>query len=447
MQAALAGLPELACPPDAAARLLNGNAVPLAGAGLPEGALAWASRDGAAARGRRLARRRAPPLARLRVRLMAGSRLARRGRCAAPRRARRAAGARRADRCVAACLWAFVELADEVVEGETARLRHPAAARAAQSRPTRPTRSGPAGSRSSAATSPRSAASASSRRSRSRSPASSGCRATAARCGWCCSRSRGGQALSSLAKAGFDRPRPDLVPHGMQVYTASFPSGHAMMAAVTYLTLGALVARVQPTRALKAYVLTLAVARHRRGRGQPGLPRRPLADRRPRRLDRRRRLGARLLAGRLPGSRRAAPSSPSADRARGSVRHREARRRSIRRAAGPTAAISAASGAAEPEPAQVARLPVAGLVVHLERPAGGQRVAEGRRRPPPAASRSARRRRRRGGSGSRPRASGQRSPKTKLARLRPPSSAGPSTSRVRVSRDHAGAALAADLRW
>ena len=69
----------------------------------------------------------------------------------------------------------------------------------------------------------------------------------------------GGQALSSLAKAGFDRPRPDLVPHGMHVYTSSFPSGHAMMAAVTYLTLGALVARVQPTRALKLYVLTLAV--------------------------------------------------------------------------------------------------------------------------------------------------------------------------------------------
>lgn len=69
----------------------------------------------------------------------------------------------------------------------------------------------------------------------------------------------GGQALSLLAKHGFDRPRPDLVPHGMQVYTASFPSGHSMMAAVTYLTLAALVARVQPTAALKVYVLLLAV--------------------------------------------------------------------------------------------------------------------------------------------------------------------------------------------
>jgi undecaprenyl-diphosphatase len=69
----------------------------------------------------------------------------------------------------------------------------------------------------------------------------------------------GGQVVTTLAKHGFDRPRPDLVPHGMQVYTASFPSGHSMMAAVTYLTMAVLVARVQPTRALKAYVLALAV--------------------------------------------------------------------------------------------------------------------------------------------------------------------------------------------
>jgi undecaprenyl-diphosphatase len=69
----------------------------------------------------------------------------------------------------------------------------------------------------------------------------------------------GGQIFSSLAKRGFDRPRPDLVPHEAMVFTASFPSGHAMMSAVTYLTLAALLARVQSTRALKIYVLTLAV--------------------------------------------------------------------------------------------------------------------------------------------------------------------------------------------
>ena len=68
----------------------------------------------------------------------------------------------------------------------------------------------------------------------------------------------GGILLSSFAKAVFDRPRPDLVPHGSIVHTASFPSGHSMMAAITYLTLGALIARVLPKRRQKAYVLGLA---------------------------------------------------------------------------------------------------------------------------------------------------------------------------------------------
>jgi undecaprenyl-diphosphatase len=69
----------------------------------------------------------------------------------------------------------------------------------------------------------------------------------------------GGQALSSLFKYGFDRPRPDLVPHGALVYTASFPSGHSMMAAVTYLTLGALIAQSQRETALRIYIMALAV--------------------------------------------------------------------------------------------------------------------------------------------------------------------------------------------
>ncbi len=68
-----------------------------------------------------------------------------------------------------------------------------------------------------------------------------------------------GLALSFLLKSGFDRPRPDLVPHESYVYTASFPSGHAMMSAVTYLTLGMLLARHQPRRRLKAYLILLAL--------------------------------------------------------------------------------------------------------------------------------------------------------------------------------------------
>lgn len=69
----------------------------------------------------------------------------------------------------------------------------------------------------------------------------------------------GGMLLSSLLKMGFDRARPDLVPHDTVVYTASFPSGHSMMAAVTYLTLAAILGRVHHEPLLKAYVLIIAV--------------------------------------------------------------------------------------------------------------------------------------------------------------------------------------------
>jgi undecaprenyl-diphosphatase len=69
----------------------------------------------------------------------------------------------------------------------------------------------------------------------------------------------GGTLLSTMLKMGFDRPRPDLVAHGAQVYSASFPSGHALMSAVAYLTLGALLARVQPRRRLKLYFLGVAI--------------------------------------------------------------------------------------------------------------------------------------------------------------------------------------------
>src|SRR5690606_15656210 len=68
-----------------------------------------------------------------------------------------------------------------------------------------------------------------------------------------------GVTLSNAAKAFFDRPRPDLVPHGSLVYTASFPSGPSLMAAVVYLTLAALVARSFPERRLRAYVVALAI--------------------------------------------------------------------------------------------------------------------------------------------------------------------------------------------
>lgn len=69
----------------------------------------------------------------------------------------------------------------------------------------------------------------------------------------------GSLLLNQLLKAGFNRPRPDLVPHGMVVYQASFPSGHAMLAASVYLTLGALMARLQKTRAQAILIMGTAI--------------------------------------------------------------------------------------------------------------------------------------------------------------------------------------------
>ena len=289
---------------------------------------------------------------------------------------------------VAACVWAFVGLADEVVEGEThgfdtrllLALRNPGRSR----RPARP-RLGrgarPRRHRARRHRHPRP-------RSRSRSRAFSGCRATAARCGWCCSRSPAARLLSSLAKPASTGRAPTWCRTGCMVYTASFPSGHSMMAAVTYLTLAALVARVQPTRALKVYVLTLAVARHRRGRRQPGLSRRPLADRRARRLDRRRRLGARLLARRLLA--------------------REPRRRRAR-------ALTAQSGIAKPAPDASVRLGRGPRRPAPSRPGRARAAAD---------SRSSRR-----GSRSAPAAARRRSPRRERPRRPPPAASRPATPR------------------
>ena len=69
----------------------------------------------------------------------------------------------------------------------------------------------------------------------------------------------GGLVLSLLLKEGFARPRPDVVPHLTKTLTASFPSGHAMLSAVVYLTLGLQLSALVPRRRLKVYVLAIAL--------------------------------------------------------------------------------------------------------------------------------------------------------------------------------------------
>ncbi len=69
----------------------------------------------------------------------------------------------------------------------------------------------------------------------------------------------GGTLVSQTMKWAYARPRPELVPHGVEVYTASFPSGHAMMSAIVYLTLGAMLARTQSGQAVKAYIIGVAI--------------------------------------------------------------------------------------------------------------------------------------------------------------------------------------------
>jgi undecaprenyl-diphosphatase len=65
-----------------------------------------------------------------------------------------------------------------------------------------------------------------------------------------------GQILSTALKLFFERPRPDLVPHATVVYTSSFPSGHSTMSAIVYLTLGALLARVEARRRERIFLVS-----------------------------------------------------------------------------------------------------------------------------------------------------------------------------------------------
>jgi undecaprenyl-diphosphatase len=68
-----------------------------------------------------------------------------------------------------------------------------------------------------------------------------------------------GQIVSHVLKLGFQRDRPDVVPHLTEVSSSSFPSGHAMAAAVVYLTLAAILMRLAPRWRIKLHILAIGL--------------------------------------------------------------------------------------------------------------------------------------------------------------------------------------------
>ena len=69
----------------------------------------------------------------------------------------------------------------------------------------------------------------------------------------------GGGLLSELLKWWFARKRPEIVPHLVNVGSASFPSGHSLLAVVTYLTLGAVLARFVRRRRSRTYCILVSL--------------------------------------------------------------------------------------------------------------------------------------------------------------------------------------------
>lgn len=69
-----------------------------------------------------------------------------------------------------------------------------------------------------------------------------------------------GTLLSTFLKLGFDRPRPDLVEHLTHATSSSFPSGHATLSAVVYLTLGLLMARAHKRLRIRILIIVGALA-------------------------------------------------------------------------------------------------------------------------------------------------------------------------------------------
>lgn len=69
----------------------------------------------------------------------------------------------------------------------------------------------------------------------------------------------GGLLLNVVLKMSFSRPRPQIIEWGTHAVTSSFPSGHAMSAAIVYGTVAYLAARLQERRWVRLLTMTVAL--------------------------------------------------------------------------------------------------------------------------------------------------------------------------------------------
>ena len=68
----------------------------------------------------------------------------------------------------------------------------------------------------------------------------------------------GGAIVTTILKVLVARPRPEIFVHRSYATSGSFPSGHSMLSAVVYLTLGSLLARFTKDLRLRLYLLFVA---------------------------------------------------------------------------------------------------------------------------------------------------------------------------------------------
>lgn len=69
----------------------------------------------------------------------------------------------------------------------------------------------------------------------------------------------GAFVIASVSKHLIARPRPELIPHEAYTFTASFPSGHTMMATVVWLSLALALADAVGKRAVRDFAVAIAL--------------------------------------------------------------------------------------------------------------------------------------------------------------------------------------------